>query len=244
MDSEIENEMANEIKSKIEYSNPVPPMSATSEQVGIKGDSKSYVANEPHRIIERDDWQGFDQVPLQPVDNNHYTQVLSESLLFGTLVFIAASLGLILSGELNLGLLVITLTGLILLLCTIGYLRYRHAKSLAYATCEHEFLMQKGFWWVKRTSLPYSRLQHVSISHGPLERHFNLSTIKCFSAGSGSAEIELPGIDQRTAEHLRQHLLAQAANAHTSADVRSDIQSQADASAPTIKTLESHNDDA
>ena len=54
----------------------------------------------------------------------------------------------------------------------------------------------------------------MSLSQGPLQRHFNLFTLKCFSAGSGSAEIELPGIEQHTAEHLRQHLLAQAAKAH------------------------------
>lgn len=164
-----------------------------------------------HEVIFPSDWQGFDQVPLQPIDKRHYTQVLCESLIFGSIGFIALSLIVILPRELELPQLLAILTGALLLLTLIGYLRDRHAKSIHYATCEHELLMQKGFWWIKRTSLPYSRLQHVSLSHGPLERHFTLSTLKCFSAGSGSAEIELPGIDQHTAEHLRQHLLAQAA---------------------------------
>ncbi len=185
-------------------------------------DSSNNISNEAdsineqacHDLVVPSEWQGFDQIPLQPVDKRHYTQVLCESLIFGSIAFIAVSLAMVLPRELQLPLLLAILTGLLLLLTIIGYLRDRHAKSLAYATCEHELIMQKGFWWVKRTSLPYSRLQHVSLSHGPLERHFNLSTIKCFSAGSGSAEIELPGIEQHIAEHLRQHLLSQAAKAN------------------------------
>jgi hypothetical protein len=48
------------------------------------------------------------------------------------------------------------------------------------------------------------------LTQGPIERKFGLHTLKCFSAGSGSAEIELPGLESRTAEKLRQHLLAKA----------------------------------
>lgn len=193
-------------------------------------DSNENISNEADSIDEQacrdvivpSQWQGFDQVVLQPIDKRHYTQVLCESLIFGSIGFIALSLILILPRELDLLQLLAILTGAVLLLTLISYLRDRHAKSICYATCEHELLMQKGFWWIKRTSLPYSRLQHVSLSHGPLERHFSLSTLKCFSAGSGSAEIELPGIEQQTAEHLRQHLLAQAAQANPQSKIQSE----------------------
>ncbi|MGS0682342.1 PH domain-containing protein [Shewanella sp. 125m-7] len=202
-----------------------------------------------HIPVDANQWQTFDEVALQPVDDNHYTQVLTESLIFGGLLFIAASLGVILPGELSLQMVLIILTAVVLLISAVGYLRYRHAKSLAYASCEHELIMQQGFWWVKRTSLPYSRLQHVSVSHGPLERHFKLATIKCFSAGSGSAEIELPGIEQQAAEHLRQHLLAQAAQvnrhtravANTQADLAPDS-APAPSPAPSLEPCAQRND--
>lgn len=119
----------------------------------------------------------------------------------------------------------------------VGYLRHLQAKKLGYGVCEHEFLMEKGLWWHKRTSLPYSRLQHVSLSQGPLERHFNLFTLKCFSAGSGSAEIELPGIEQQTAEHLRQHLLAQAAKAHLTNPQQADTE-QIDGQTEAINSID------
>ncbi|GIU05449.1 MULTISPECIES: PH domain-containing protein [unclassified Shewanella] len=215
-------------------------------------DSSNNISNEAdsineqacHDLVAQNEWQGFDQVPLQPVDKRHYTQVLCESLILGCIAFIAVSLAVVLPRELQLPLLLTILTGLLLLLAILGYLRDRHAKSLAYATCEHELIMQKGFWWVKRTSLPYSRLQHVSLSHGPLERYFNLSTIKCFSAGSGSAEIELPGLEQRTAEHLRQHLLTQAAKANPQLPLETASQENELEGVTQTITSEKSNDDA
>ncbi|MGS0689367.1 PH domain-containing protein [Shewanella sp. 30m-9] len=177
-----------------------------------------------HTPIPESDWLSFDQVPLDPVDAKHYTQVNIESLIFSCLLLVAASLIIIIPGDFYLTKILGVSTTALLIISLGSYLRYQHAKSLAYAVCDHELIMQQGFWWVKRTSLPYSRLQHVSVSHGPLERHFNLATIKCFSAGSGSAEIELPGIEQQTAERLRQHLLAQAAKANPKAAAETKLQ--------------------
>lgn len=178
----------------------------------------------PHTPVVQTQWQGFDQVPLQKIDDRHYTQVLYESLFFSFIAFTAVALITVLPGALSLVTVLLILTTLLPLLFGIGYLRHLQARKLGYAACEHEFLLEKGLWWHQRTSLPYSRLQHVSLSQGPLERHFNLLTLKCFSAGSGSAEIELPGIEQHTAEHLRQHLLAQAAKAHMADPQTSNIE--------------------
>ncbi|WOT05888.1 PH domain-containing protein [Shewanella youngdeokensis] len=180
-----------------------------------------------HIIVKPPQWQSFNNVPLQPIDSRYYTQVHVESLFFSIMSFIAATVITLFAAQLNLSNVLLLLAALLMLQCSIGYIRYQQAKQLGYATGEHEFLMQQGLWWHKRTSLPYSRLQHVSLSQGPLERHFNLVTLKCFSAGSGSAEIELPGIKQRTAEHLRQHLLGQAGKAHVAAPKASDNEQHA-----------------
>ena len=167
-----------------------------------------------HHLVAQAQWQGFEEVELQRIDERYYTQVLYESLFIALIGVIIASLATILPGVLSVTYVILVITAVLLLMFAIGYLSHRQAQKLGYGVCEHEFLMEKGLWWHKRISLPYSRLQHVSLSQGPLQRHFNLFTLKCFSAGSGSAEIELPGIEQHTAEHLRQHLLAQAAKAH------------------------------
>ncbi|PKI08078.1 hypothetical protein CXF78_02295 [Shewanella sp. 11B5] len=88
------------------------------------------------------------------------------------------------------------------------------AHKITYGLFKHEMVFREGLFWVSTTALPYTRLQHVNLSQGPLERKYNLVTLKCFSAGSGLAEIDLPGLNADLAEHLRQHLLSQAAASH------------------------------
>ncbi|MEZ9820242.1 PH domain-containing protein [Shewanella sp. 10N.286.45.A1] len=193
-------------------SSPVESHSqAEQADVHKDGEHASYAS---HHLVTQAQWQGFEDVKLQKIDERYYTQVLYESLFIALIGVTVASLATILPGVLSVTYVILVITAVLLLMFAIGYLSHRQAQKLGYGVCEHEFLMEKGLWWHKRTSLPYSRLQHVSLSQGPLQRHFNLFTLKCFSAGSGSAEIELPGIEQHTAEHLRQHLLAQAAKAH------------------------------
>ncbi len=168
------------------------------------------------------DWLGFDQVPLTPVDTRHYSQVATESIVASIFLFTACSIFIffVVTPPLSVSLLLISILALVL--STVSYLRFAHAKSIGYGVCDNELLMQKGVIWFKRVSLPYTRLQHISLSQGPVERKFGLHTLKCFSAGSGSAEIELPGLESRIAERLRQHLLAKAGTANQT--LNADIQ--------------------
>lgn len=99
----------------------------------------------------------------------------------------------------------------ILLALWVIRLIYLKACHVEFGVFSNEFVMRSGLFWISTTALPYTRLQHVNLSQGPLERKFNLITLKCFSAGSGEAEIDLPGLNATYAEHLRQHLLQQAA---------------------------------
>lgn len=167
--------------------------------------------------LDSSDWLNIDELPLTQLKQAYIQQVQIESLLIFTPLLIIAPIASIL---LNLpGSLIIALSTLLLILAaTVGYCRCRHALSIAYGVFEHEFVMQKGLIWHKKTALPYTRLQHVSLSQGPLERYFSLHTLKCFSAGSGSAEISLPGLDTQEAEPLRRHLLAKASLSQQGSD--------------------------
>ncbi|WP_299793051.1 PH domain-containing protein [uncultured Shewanella sp.] len=171
------------------------------------------IKNEPldHSPQPQAVWQGFDQIPLSPVETRYYTQVLIETSLISLGLISILSVFLIFVATIPLQIAAILLPALLLIGSVVTYLRYLNAKAIGYAVCSHELVMQTGLIWVKRISLPYTRLQHISLSQGPLERKFYLRTLKCFSAGSGSAEIELPGLESKTAEKLRQHLLTMAA---------------------------------
>ena len=167
--------------------------------------------------LDRNDWINIDELPLTQLKQAYVQQVQIESLLIFTPLLIIVPMASIL---LNLpGGVIFALSALLIILAiAIGYGRYRHALSIAYGVFEHEFVMQKGLIWQKKTALPYTRLQHVTLSQGPMERYFSLYTLKCFSAGSGSAEISLPGLDTQDAEPLRRHLLAKASLSQQGAD--------------------------
>jgi uncharacterized protein len=55
--------------------------------------------------------------------------------------------------------------------------------------------------------LPLSRLQHVDIERGPLERMFGLAALILHTAGTHSANIRIPGLESSEATRLRDHLI-------------------------------------
>ncbi len=55
--------------------------------------------------------------------------------------------------------------------------------------------------------LPLSRLQHVDIERGPLERMFGLAALILHTAGTHSANIRIPGLEAAEATRLRDHLI-------------------------------------
>lgn len=56
--------------------------------------------------------------------------------------------------------------------------------------------------------LPLSRLQHVDVRRGPIERAMGLATLVLHTAGTREASMEIPGLDADLAVRLRDHLVA------------------------------------
>ncbi|MEE4243826.1 MAG: PH domain-containing protein [Kangiellaceae bacterium] len=87
---------------------------------------------------------------------------------------------------------------------------YFSAKARGYTIDEYDVYFKQGLWWQKQTALNFSRIQHVDISHGPLERKFDLATIKFFTAGGVGADLKIAGLSSASAEHLRLEILKYA----------------------------------
>lgn len=58
--------------------------------------------------------------------------------------------------------------------------------------------------------VPLSRLQHVDLKRGPLERRAGLASVVLYTAGTQDAEQVIPGLAAGTAEELRDQLVAAA----------------------------------
>ena len=79
---------------------------------------------------------------------------------------------------------------------------------MGYRLEERVLMMRRGLWWQTVQLLPLSRIQHVDLTRGPLERRFGLATLVLHTAGTHAAHIPLPGLSVDDAEGLRAHLLA------------------------------------
>ena len=88
----------------------------------------------------------------------------------------------------------------------LGWRRYRHTRWLLDAD---GFGLRRGRLWQSDTRVPGSRVQHLDIRRGPLERRFKLATLVIHTAGTRHSEVSVSGLDAGDAERLRDHLARQ-----------------------------------
>jgi membrane protein YdbS with pleckstrin-like domain len=68
------------------------------------------------------------------------------------------------------------------------------------------YALRRGRLWRQDTFVPGSRVQHLDIRHGPVERRFGLSTLVIHTAGTRNSAVATAGLDAEDAERLRDHL--------------------------------------
>ena len=61
------------------------------------------------------------------------------------------------------------------------YPRYR------YVLGKEGILINRGIWWKYRRTIPYARVQHISVDQGPIEQIFGIYRVNSYTAGTGSA---------------------------------------------------------
>ncbi len=77
-----------------------------------------------------------------------------------------------------------------------------HLLKTRYLLRSQDFLLESGAWWRKAVLIPLSRVQHVTVSQGPLQKRFGLATLSVFTAGGDHAEATLADIDYALAQTL------------------------------------------
>lgn len=57
-------------------------------------------------------------------------------------------------------------------------------------------------------TVPFNRVQHVIIEHGPIERVFGLATVRVLTAGGILGLVQIKGLTDEVAENLRTQVLS------------------------------------
>lgn len=69
--------------------------------------------------------------------------------------------------------------------------------------------IRRGRLWQRETRVPASRVQHLDLKRGPLQRGRALATLVVHTAGTRHSAVTVPNLDERDAEHLRERLSRQ-----------------------------------
>lgn len=69
--------------------------------------------------------------------------------------------------------------------------------------------LRTGRLWWRETRVPASRVQHVDLKHGPLERRFKLATLVVHTAAVHLSGITVRGLGEADAQRLRDALARQ-----------------------------------
>ncbi|MFT4537256.1 MAG: membrane protein YdbS with pleckstrin-like domain [Saprospiraceae bacterium] len=89
------------------------------------------------------------------------------------------------------------------------YLGFKYKK---YALRERDIIYSSGVLWRSNVVIPFNRVQHAEVSQGPLDRLFNLSSLKIYTAGGSSSDLAIPGLQPSEAERIKYFILNRTAS--------------------------------
>ncbi|MCE7032090.1 PH domain-containing protein [Lysobacter sp. GX 14042] len=69
--------------------------------------------------------------------------------------------------------------------------------------------VRRGHLWWRENRVPATRVQHLDIQRGPLQRRRGLATLVVHTAGTANSSVTVPHLDAADAEYLRDRLSRQ-----------------------------------
>ena len=92
------------------------------------------------------------------------------------------------------------------------WLARKHYRYTQWKLDADGFALRRGNLWRSETRVPASRVQHLDLKHGPLERRYRLATLVVHTAGTRNSAVSITGLDEADAERLRDRLAHQIDN--------------------------------
>ena len=97
--------------------------------------------------------------------------------------------------------------GVLLLIVAAAIIWVLESRRLAYQVREHDLSLRRGVIRHVVETIPYSRVQHVNVGRGLLERWLGLATLEISSAGP---DISVPGLAVADADRIKQVIARRA----------------------------------
>ena len=98
--------------------------------------------------------------------------------------------------------------GIVVVLVAIGVVLVVESRRLAYQLRERDLSLRSGAFRHRVETIPFSRVQHVSVGRGLVERSLGLATLQVSSAGP---DLSVPGLSPADAERIKSVIADRAA---------------------------------
>ncbi|MDA0304306.1 MAG: PH domain-containing protein [Bacteroidetes bacterium] len=73
-----------------------------------------------------------------------------------------------------------------------------------YLLRDRDLSYRSGWLFHSLTVVPFNRIQHSEVAQGPVAKRFRICTLKLYTAGSSGANLQITGLDEETANQMRQ----------------------------------------
>lgn len=160
-----------------------------------------------------DDLPAANDIEMEPMAVQYRREVLTQQFF----IWIPALIGSFLPFILTQRFFLLAIPVFVLLLgLFIGSMMVRMSKVKGIALRENDIAYRSGLYWRKTVVLAFNRVQHVEVSSGPLQRRFELATLKFFTAGGSSVDLKVDGLSMSRADQIRAYVLSKSEITNTS----------------------------
>ena len=77
-------------------------------------------------------------------------------------------------------------------------------KHRAYSLRERDITYKRGYIFRSITTVPFNRIQHTEIKEGALSRLFSLQTVKFYTAGGATSDLQISGLNKEDANNIKE----------------------------------------
>ena len=135
------------------------------------------------------------------------TNLLSTFIFFGVLFSILLILHLLVDVEFVGKISTYLYLSLLILSILSAVFTYFSFYKKSYALRERDIIFNKGLIWRSTTVIPFNRVQHCEVSHGPIDRMFGLSALKIYTAGGATSDLSIDGLMPSTAHRIKDFII-------------------------------------
>ncbi|MDB4195460.1 PH domain-containing protein [Flavobacteriales bacterium] len=149
-----------------------------------------------------------DQQTFNSLDPNYFKVMIVKRL-----IFILIILGVVAFGYFRIepskisGLAFILIgCGVLILSAIILFSAKFYFRNKKYRLFDKNLTYQEGVLVHNETVVPFSRIQHVEIDEGPLERYFSLATLSVYTAGDSGKDLKISGLRIDLAQEIKDYI--------------------------------------